>query len=141
MLATGTGTEAFPLLTINLSAIFSGWCCSPFSDLPARQWNFGDGNFAAGMTASHNYTATGSFTVCVKATNACGSDSSCRVVTVLGVGLGSIMLIASLAIYPNLATKTITVEKAPPNTCISIYTITGKCLRKVVLAGNKKSRC
>jgi PKD repeat protein len=46
-------------------------------------WTYGDGHRDTGITATHTYTATGIYTLCSIAYNLCGSDTLCRLDTVL----------------------------------------------------------
>lgn len=45
-------------------------------------WDFGDGNTSTQPNPTHSYTTSGNYTVCLTATNSCGTDSSCQVVSV-----------------------------------------------------------
>jgi PKD repeat protein len=45
-------------------------------------WDFGDGNTSTQQNPSHIYAAAGTYTACLIATNACGSDTTCNSVTV-----------------------------------------------------------
>jgi len=45
-------------------------------------WDFGDGNTSTAQNPTHTYAAAGTYTVCLTASNACGSDSTCSSVTV-----------------------------------------------------------
>jgi PKD repeat protein len=45
-------------------------------------WEFGDGVIDAALDPVHVYGSTGTFTACLFATNACGSDSICEVITI-----------------------------------------------------------
>ncbi|HHG86506.1 MAG TPA: PKD domain-containing protein, partial [Bacteroidetes bacterium] len=45
-------------------------------------WDFGDGNTSTVNGPMHTYAAVGTYTVCLIATNTCGSDTSCQMVTV-----------------------------------------------------------
>lgn len=46
-------------------------------------WDFGDGNVGSGATPTHNYSAPGTYTVCMIASNNCGSDTLCQSVNVV----------------------------------------------------------
>ena len=46
-------------------------------------WQFGDGNTANTQNPVHNYSASGTYTVCLLATDTCGTDSTCKQVSVL----------------------------------------------------------
>jgi alpha-tubulin suppressor-like RCC1 family protein len=45
-------------------------------------WDFGDGNTANTQNATHTYVTTGTYNVCLTATNVCGSVNSCQSVVV-----------------------------------------------------------
>lgn len=49
-------------------------------------WNFGDSNTSTSQNPSHTYAASGSYTVTLIATNACGSDTTTQTLTVVSVG-------------------------------------------------------
>jgi PKD repeat protein len=46
-------------------------------------WDFGDGNVGSGATPTHNYSTPGIYTVCMIASNNCGSDTVCQNVNVV----------------------------------------------------------
>jgi PKD repeat protein len=45
-------------------------------------WDFGDGNTSTQQNPTHTYAATGTYTVCLTATNSAGSNTTCSMVTV-----------------------------------------------------------
>ena len=47
-------------------------------------WIFGDGNASSDTNATHSYAASGTYEVCLIATNSCGSSDTCLDVTVMG---------------------------------------------------------
>ncbi|MEN0006275.1 MAG: PKD domain-containing protein, partial [Bacteroidota bacterium] len=49
-------------------------------------WDFGDGNNSTEPSLTHTYLSAGTYTICLTATNACGSDIHCETVTVAGNG-------------------------------------------------------
>jgi PKD repeat protein len=54
-------------------------------DADSYRWNFGDGSpFDTATNPTHTYTSNGQFLVCLKATNANGSDSLCKHVVISG---------------------------------------------------------
>jgi len=55
-----------PDLIVNFTDTSTG------SGLEARSWNFGDGSSGEGLTPSHTYTTTGTFTVSLTVTAQCG---------------------------------------------------------------------
>ncbi|MCI5058791.1 MAG: PKD domain-containing protein, partial [Flavobacteriales bacterium] len=46
-------------------------------------WDFGDGNTSTQQNPTHNYAVGGTYTVCLTATNSCGTDSTCQSVSVV----------------------------------------------------------
>ncbi|MCB9235633.1 MAG: PKD domain-containing protein [Bacteroidia bacterium] len=63
-------------------------------------WDFGDGNTSTQQNPTHQYTTSGSFTVCLTVTDTCGNDSSCQTVVIIieGVNEG---FSQDLVVYPN----------------------------------------
>ena len=51
-------------------------------------WEFGDGALTTGQYATHVYTATGKYTVCLTGQNACGREVISRTLSVAGPGGG-----------------------------------------------------
>lgn len=68
---TSAGNELSYAFTDGSSATSSSWF-----------WDFGDGNTSTMQSPAHVYAAPGNYTVCLVASNACGSDSSCNNITV-----------------------------------------------------------
>lgn len=77
---------ACPNTAANFTSTSSGLSVN-FSDLSTNTptswlWSFGDGNTSTQSSPNHTYTTAGTYTVCLVATNACGSDSTCQVLNV-----------------------------------------------------------
>lgn len=64
------------LLTVQFSDSSAG-------SINSWKWYFGDGDSSAVQNPTHDYAASGTYTVCLYATDACGTDSTCKSVTVL----------------------------------------------------------
>lgn len=45
-------------------------------------WDFGNGNQSTNQNPTHTYASAGTYTVCLTATNQCGSDTSCQTLNV-----------------------------------------------------------
>jgi len=66
---------AFSQTLTNYTASFTG---SSSGDSPTYAWDFGDGNTSTQQNPTHTYAANGNYSVCLVATNSCGSDTSCQ---------------------------------------------------------------
>lgn len=49
------------------------------------QWDFGDGNLSSASNPTHTYASAGNYTVCLTASNTCGSNQYCSNVNVGGI--------------------------------------------------------
>jgi hypothetical protein len=67
-------------VTLGNSAVFTN---TSTGDNLQFLWDFGDGQTSTGINPSHTYTATGSYTVTLTATNTLGSDTATAVVQVI----------------------------------------------------------
>ncbi|MCY7409367.1 MAG: PKD domain-containing protein [Chitinophagales bacterium] len=86
-----------------------------FNDLSANaikwEWNFGDGGDAIEKNPIHTFSDTGSYQVCLIAYDSCSSDTMCKVVKIVPVGVGAIKnLVNQFEVYPNPATDHATVS-------------------------------
>ncbi len=81
----GTHNGAATSIIVDFTQSTAGLTAS-FTDASAGAtswlWDFGDGNTSTMQNPSHSYAVPGTYTVCLTATNTCGTDSSCQVVTV-----------------------------------------------------------
>lgn len=71
-------------------------------------WNFGDGNTSTAINPTHNYAASGTYTVCLIAFDGCGADTTCQPVTIsctVPVVNYSYSLSALTATFTNLSTS------------------------------------
>ncbi len=81
-----TVTSPCPKPGANFNSSSSGLTAT-FTDLSSASptswnWNFGDAQTSASQSPSHTYSSAGTYTVCMIATNSCGSDTTCVPVTV-----------------------------------------------------------
>ncbi|MFN8397741.1 MAG: PKD domain-containing protein [Bacteroidia bacterium] len=88
----GTDTICFPINT-GCNSPAAGFTRIPnnltvaFTDVSTGTptswlWDFGDGNTSTLQNPTHTYAASGTYTVCLTATNSCGSNTACTVITV-----------------------------------------------------------
>lgn len=86
------------------------------SSIAERGWDFGDGESGAGVTASHTYPLTGSYTVTLRVTDTCGfaqsvASPSAVIVALPEIDVSPLALQASLA--PNATTtRTLTISNS-----------------------------
>jgi len=74
-----TSTVAgFTSSSVGLDAVF----VDGSSDATSWSWDFGDGNTSIGQNPVHTYAADGTYNVCLIASNACSSDTTCMNVIV-----------------------------------------------------------
>ncbi|MFN8298833.1 MAG: PKD domain-containing protein [Chitinophagales bacterium] len=52
-------------------------------------WSFGDGGTSTSQNPNHTYAANGTYTVCLRVTNAGGTDSICKTVTISSLVAGN----------------------------------------------------
>ncbi len=77
-------------------------------------WDLGDGNTSTQQNPTHTYTSAGAFTVCLIATNNCGTDSTCMVVNST-VGINDVNLEEIVSVYPNPASDQVQISIDPVN--------------------------
>lgn len=51
----------------------------------SHTWNYGDGNSDSLINPSHQYLQPGEYTICLVASNICGSDTLCKDLTIRGI--------------------------------------------------------
>jgi PKD repeat protein len=73
-------------------------------------WDFGDGNTSTMQNPSHTFGATGSYTVCLTATNSAGSDEICQEVAVVVTSTYALEREYGFRLYPNPASTGIQLE-------------------------------
>jgi PKD repeat protein len=97
-------------LTVNFSAILSN---DPDGIITTYEWDFGDGSSGTGKSASHTYTASGTFTVVLRVTDDDGAqDTAQKTITVLpggGNGGGGTGPTASFTATPLVGAAPLTV--------------------------------
>ena len=108
--------------THTVSATYTGTTASVDSIV----WTFGDGGRATGMTPTHVYGASGTYTICVTVYTGCGNDTHCSsvVVSVPTTGLspreGEVV-----KVYPNPAKEEVLVTGLTLTTAYRLLNIAG----------------
>lgn len=102
-------------------------------------WIFGDGAIGSGATASHVYTANGTFDVVllVESTPTGESATMTKQVTVTGIGIQTIAFVNGINVYPNPATEFVNVSFELNNAQdvqISLVSIDGKVVNATSFA-------
>ncbi|CAA0110221.1 Extracellular serine proteinase [Zhongshania aliphaticivorans] len=75
-------TAAFTYSCVDLECSFDGGSSTDDNGVASYQWNFGDGNFASGVTPSYTFDAAGSYAVALTVTDT-GSQQNTGVQTVV----------------------------------------------------------
>ncbi|HNW69400.1 MAG TPA: M14 family zinc carboxypeptidase [Bacteroidales bacterium] len=106
-------------------------------------WNFGDGSTSTLQNPSHNYTASGTFTVMLIANNGGCADTTYQDVTILPTGGIDDNIFAQVCIYPNPANTDITImpgSAVAGEVQIDIFSVTGELVfSKLLNAMNSKT--
>lgn len=93
-------------------------------------WDFGDLNTSADMNPTHLYADSGTYTVCLDVTTACGTFQSCNDITIMDDD-ASIMENAAdyISVYPNPATNLVNFKITSANMVkIEIVDVVGKVI-------------
>ena len=89
-------------------------------------WDFGDGTIDTTQNPTHMYASADTFTVCLIATNACGSDTTCtQVITSLTTGLDDVNN-SDVIVYPNPANDAIFIGGVERIEGVELFTIKGE---------------
>jgi PKD repeat protein len=105
----------------------NGWTVS-FNDISAYNptswnWDFGDGRTSTQANPVHTFQSVGSFQVCLVVDNDCGTDTTCRIITIEATGIGNIDDMVEMDVFPN-----------PSSTSVQIHvTSTGEDVREITL--------
>ncbi len=65
--------------TYALTSFLTITCTNTSTNASSYLWDFGDGTTSTLANPSHTYAANGSYNICLTATNACGSATTCQV--------------------------------------------------------------
>lgn len=86
-----------------------------FTDLSGNEptewlWDLGDGNTSTEQNPSHTYGTSGIYTVCLTASNAGGSDSTCQTINLQPNGAIESPMDVSFRLFPNPAQQQTTLQ-------------------------------
>ena len=73
-------------------------------------WDFGDGSTSTEQNPQHTFQGSGDFTVCLTATNAAGSDSSCTELSVVISSVDDLDGEGRLVLFPNPGRDVVTIS-------------------------------
>lgn len=94
----------------------------------AWAWDFGDGGTSNLQNPSHTYASLGSYTVCLVITDACGVDTTCQSITLVGVAEGNEI---GVSVWPNPAAGQLAAEIAawlPGGAKVALVDVAGRVL-------------
>jgi len=105
-------------------------------------WDFGDGATSTTASPTYVYPNPGTYTICLSATDACGTDSTCTTVTVGAVSIES-ELAQGVQLYPNPATDEVYVALdlvSDEEVTLNIYNLHGAKLQSIDLGTLRTDR-
>ncbi len=73
-------------------------------------WNFDDGFNGSGVAIAHTYASSGTYNVCLIASNGCMSDTTCKAIQISSTGIGDDDLQHPVRIFPNPANDGVTIQ-------------------------------
>ena len=90
-------------------------------------WTLGNGATSTSTNPVITYSANGTYTVILMASNSCNSNTTSAVITILSVGLKDILLSDNFNVYPNPASTIIIVNNDVCEDCaLTIYNSEGR---------------
>jgi hypothetical protein len=97
--------------------------------LDSVAWNYGDGRHDTGLTVTHVYGATGTYTVCVTVYTDCGTATYCTSLHVtVPPSKVSIQNAGAIRLYPNPVKDELSITGIIENIDYRLLNITGTCL-------------
>jgi PKD repeat protein len=78
-------------------------------DADEYSWDFGDAATSTAKNPAHVYAVSGTYNVCLTATNHYDSDNACKIINI-NVGVINYALNAALTVYPTPASTNVTID-------------------------------
>ncbi len=105
-------------------------------------WDFGDGNTSTDQDPIHTYSADGTYTITLIASNNCGNDTSFIIITVVGVSISDKPELSDVEIYPNPTNDKLFVSIYNPNNNaeIQLLDINGKMICRQFIKSTGKNK-
>ncbi len=90
-------------------------------------WAFGNGSTGTFTNPVVTYTANGTYTVTLMASNSCNSNTTSTTITILSVGIKDVLVSNNFDVYPNPANTNIIISNDACEGCaLTIYNSEGK---------------
>jgi len=147
-----TSTETRTVIVGNIPVADFDWTFpvytyrAKFNDLSLNfptswTWSFGDGGGSTIQSPTRNYTANGTYNVCLTAANSYGQNQICKDVTIVGVGIEDVIFENSINMFPNPTNGKVSIRLADninSDVTVSVYNTIGDMLVQptVYKAGN-----
>lgn len=106
--------------------------------IDSLRWYFGDGQSSTQPTPTHNYTASGTYTVSLVVHSACGKDSTTQTLQVT-VGIGELSYNNGIVLYPNPANDQLYIENAGEATELLCFDVVGQFVLQQPLKAGKNT--
>ena len=100
-------------------------------------WNFGNGQTSTQVNPSINYGNGGNYTVCLRATNTCGFDDTCKNINIVITSITQNQLDNLISIFPNPNNGTFSVKMdktLTSNVELAIYDVEGRVVHEQAIS-------
>jgi PKD repeat protein len=143
--STCIADASFSVVPTSTAQYWNAYPSSP-SNVTSAQWSWGDGSFSDSLYTSHQYSAAGTYDLCLSVTVSCGAtDTYCapysiyrtsgnnsvvyvNVIDPASVGLNEQLAATKMSVFPNPTKGAFTIQlsqKTGVSTTVNLYNITG----------------
>lgn len=128
-LPVATFTSGTPTVTATNATVTFNAAASQNAN--TYSWDFGNGTQGTGVNPTATYTANGTYTVTLIATNDCGSDTATSTVVIQGINVRE-NLLTSVFVFPNPSSGIFTLKgmHSLTNVRITVVDLSGKVVMK-----------